>query len=126
MADRAVLAALARVLPTALRSHRLVRPGTLLAWHRRLVKREWTYPNRPGRRRAGEEVRDLALRLARENPGWGYRKCMGNWPGSGIGAAKRPCDGILRAGRCGPVPRERDTSWRAFLRTPAEGLVACD
>ena len=76
-ADRAILAALARRLPAALRSSRMVTPGTLLAWHRRLITRKWTYPGRPGRPSAGQEIRDLVLRIARENPAWRYRRLHG-------------------------------------------------
>src|SRR5262245_14890953 len=76
-ADRASLAAIARLLPTALQGRRLVTPGTLLAWHRHLITRKWTYPSRPGRPAVSQEIRDLVLRLAGENPGWGYRRVHG-------------------------------------------------
>src|ERR1017187_2512715 len=73
-AGRAVLAALARLLPAVLRAHRLVTPGTLLAWHHRLITRKWTYPSRPGRPRTSQEIRHLVLRLAREDRARGDRR----------------------------------------------------
>ncbi len=125
-ADRAVLAALARLLPAVPRCHRLVTAGTLLAWHRRLITRKWTYPSRPGRPSVRQEIRDLALRLTQENPARGYRRVHGELTRLGHQVSEATVRRILRARRHRPTPRSLDTSWRAFLRAQAHGLLACD
>jgi putative transposase len=83
--DRAILAALGRALPRGALGSLSVRPATLLRWHRQLVRRRWTYPHRrPGRPPLDRRLQALVLRLAGENPGWGYRRIVGELQSLGI------------------------------------------
>jgi len=126
-ADRMVLAALARLLPRDRWPIFLVTPSTLLRWHRELIRRRWTYPA-VGRSRRGlePEVVDLVLRLARENPRWGYMRIVGECRKLGVRVSTTSVRTILRRHRLGPAPRRGGPTWAQFLRTQAAGTLACD
>jgi putative transposase len=127
-ADRLVLATLARLLPRERWAVFLVTPSTLLRWHRELVRRRWTYPRtgRRDRRCLPEDVVALVVRLARENPRWGYLRIVGECRKLGVTVSATAVRSILRIHRLGPAPRGDGPSWAAFLRAQAAGTLACD
>jgi putative transposase len=126
-ADRAVLAALIRLLPALLRMHRLVTPGTVLRWHRRLVTRKWTYPHRIGRPPVNAEIAALTGRLATENHGWGYQRIQGELLKPGHRTSASTTRRVLKALKIPPAPqRHTDTTWRQFLHTQAATMLATD
>ena len=125
--DRAVLSALSRLLPAPLRQRRLVSPRTLLRWHHQLVARRWTYPHRqPGRPPTAAPIRALVLRMARENPRWGYRRIHGELVGLGHTVAAATVWKIMKKAGLDPAPRRSGPTWRQFLAAQAHAILAVD
>ena len=124
--DRAVLAALARILPRPLRMSRLVTADTLLRWHRRLVRWRWTYPHRGGRPPVDARLAALIEKMARENPGWGYKRIQGELLGLGYRVGASTVRRVLKRLRIPPAPDRSRSTWRQFLRTQASTMLGCD
>src|SRR5216684_2556648 len=129
--DRALLALLARTLPIArLAAMRLiVTPGTILRWHRDIVRRRWSRRSRQGRSgrpATHRKVRSVVLRLARENESWGYRRIHGELAGLGVTVAPSTVWQILKNAGIDPAPRREGPGWAEFLRSQAQGILALD
>ncbi len=126
-ADRAVLAALIRLLPRTLRAHRLVTPGTVLRWHRRLAARHWTYPQHTGRPPVRPEIAALIARLSTENHSWGYQRIQGELLKLGHRVSASTIRRVLKTLKIPPAPaRHTDATWRQFLHAQAATMLAAD
>jgi putative transposase len=124
--DRALLAAISRVLPRSRWSCFLVTPQTLLRWHRWMVAGAWTHPHRgSGRPALDEDLQQLIVRLAEENPRWGYQRIQGELLRLGVRVSATAIRATLRRRGLDPAPRRATTTWRAFLRQQAAEIVAC-
>lgn len=125
--DRALLAALSRWLPRDRWAAFTVTPGTLLRWHRCMVRRRWTYNGRgAGRPRLDSELVALILRLARENSRWGHRRIVGELKKLGYSVSETSVRNVLRRQGVAPAPRRSGPTWRAFIRQQAASMIACD
>ena len=130
-ADRALLAALLGVIPKARRQglRLLITPDTIVRWHRDIVRRRWaarSMRGKTGRPATRRNIRTLVLRLARENPGWGYRRIHGELAGLGVKVAASTAWDILKKAGIDPAPRRTGPTWPQFLRSQAEAILACD
>jgi hypothetical protein len=125
--DRALIAALTRLLPVRRRLGLLVTPATILRWHRQLIARRWTTkPTRLGRPAIPAGLRALVLRLAIENPTWGYRRIHGELAGLGYQIGASSVWKILHRADIDPSTRRAGPSWSEFLRAQAHAILACD
>jgi len=125
--DRVFLAAASRLLARRRWSVFVVRPETLLRWHRHLVARRWTYPHRcPGRPPIDAEVRKLILRLARESPRWGYVRIQGELTGLGISVSATTVRRVLVRAGLDPSGGRFGMTWRDFVRAQAQSFLATD
>ena len=126
-ADRVLISALARLLPTTCRRHLFVTPGTLLRWHAGLITRRWTTKRRrSGRPPTSPPLRRVILRLAAENPGSGYRRIAGELASLGRKVGASTVRMILKRAGIDPSPRRSGPTWGEFLRAQASGILACD
>ena len=130
-ADRALLATLLDVIPEARRHglRLLVTPDTVLRWHRDIIRRRWaarSMHGKTGRPATRRDIRALVLRLARENPGWGYRRIHGELASLGVKIAASTVWEILKNAGIDPAPRRSVPTWPQFLRSQAEAILACD
>ena len=125
-AERALVTALARLLPKQRRLGLLVTPRTLLRWHRDLITRRWTQPPAPGRPSKTAALRALILRMARENDGWGYRRIHGELVGLGYRLAPSTVWQVLKNAGIDPAPHRESQSWQRFLKAQASSIIACD
>jgi putative transposase len=130
-ADRALLAALLSVIPNARRHglRLLVTPDTIMRWHRDIIRRRQVARSRrgkTGRPATRRNIQALVLRLARENPGWGYRRIHGELAGLGVKVAASTVWEILKTTGIDPAPRRTEPTWQHFLRSQADAILACD
>jgi len=126
--DRILLAAAGSLLPRDRRRSFPVSPQTVLRWRRELVRRKWTYRRKrqPGRPRIAPETAVLVLRLAKENPRWGYRRIQGELKKLDVSISATAICSLLRRHGFPPAPRREGPSWKEFLAQQAAGIVACD
>jgi transposase len=130
-ADRALLATLLGVIPKVRRHglRLLVTPDTILRWHRDIVRCRWAAKStrsKTGRLASRRNIKTLVLRLAREDPGWGYRRIHGELAGLGVKLAASTVWEILKKAGIDPAPRRSAPTWPQFLRSQAEAILACD